>query len=197
VAFDRGSSYGRGAGATPGRAWAIDALAILAASACAPTIVANPGAGAGSASQVVDATGATITTDDGTILVIPPGAVTQPVTITIGLSSSPVPLTQATAVTAAHVFGPAQTFSAQVCITLAFEPELLPDGLTAQDVVLFAAATGSGNYQPLPTSVIDASHVMGTTNQFSATIFAAYNGAAHADADGGATCDASDGGEGG
>jgi hypothetical protein len=179
--------------------WGTSAIAALLA-ACTPTINANRGTPAGGASQVVDATGGTVTTDEGTTLVIPPNALSSQVTITIALDPSPVPITQATAVTAAHVFGPAGiTFNEPVCITLAFEPELLPQGVTENDVVLYAAPPGSGNYQPLTTTAVDATHVMGTTNQFATTVFAAYGGATEipADAAGAPNCDAGDGGDAG
>jgi hypothetical protein len=175
------------------------AIAALLAS-CVPTINANRGTPAGGASQVVDATGGTVTTNEGTTLVIPPKALSSQVTITIALDPAPVPITQATAVTAAHVFGPdGITFKVPVCITLAFEPELLPQGVTENDVVLYAAPTGSGAYQPLPTSAVDATHVMGTTSQFATTVFAAYGAAAEipADAAGAPSCDAGDGGDAG
>lgn len=141
-----------------------------------------------------------MTTNEGTTLVIPPKALTAQVTITIALDPSPAPLTQATAVTAAHVFGPdGVAFQVPVCITLAFEPGLLPQSVTENDVVLYAAPPGSGAYVPLPTVAVDATHVMGTTQAFAATVFAAYGGATEIPADAAAapSCDAGDGGDAG
>lgn len=175
------------------------AIAALAAS-CMPTINADRGIPAGGASQVVDPSGGTVTTADGTTLVIPPGALTGQVTITIALDPSPVPLTQATAVTSAHVFGPDDvTFAMPVCITLSFEPRLLPPGKTERDVVLYAAPPGSGDYQPLPTVFVDETHVMGSTTHFAETVFAGYGNVQEfaPDAAGAPNCDAGDGGDGG
>jgi hypothetical protein len=181
------------------------AIALVAlASACIPTIVANPGPAPGRASQIVDSTGATVSTDDGTSVVIPPLALKTPVTITIDLApDAPLP-SQATSVTTPHVFGPAETpFHYPVCLTLAFEPEILPKGFDEGSVVLYAAyPAGSSSYVELPTYAVDARHVMAMTSQFSMTVVAAYGGAREQVPDGGVpVCnggpDGGDGGDGG
>ncbi|HEY1691328.1 MAG TPA: hypothetical protein VGG39_04160 [Polyangiaceae bacterium] len=149
----------------------------------------------GTASQLVGAGGAVVTTNDGTSVLIPPNALSTDVTITIGLAPDASPLQGATPVTAAHVFGPpGQTFAVPVCITLAFEPGLLPAGTTERNVVLYAqpvppaedagdagdagndeadAAPALTGYVALPTFAADASLVTGMTQQFS-TIMAGY-----------------------
>jgi hypothetical protein len=163
----------------------------------------------GTASQLVGAAGAVVTANDGTSVLIPPNALATDVTITIGLEPDASPLQGAVAVTAAHVFGPAgQTFAVPVCITMAFEPGLLPSGVTEQNVVLYAQpvpATGDAGdagevgdagdaepdagpaptgYQPLPTFAVDASVVTGMTQQFS-TIIAGYGSALEVSGDAG------------
>jgi hypothetical protein len=146
----------------------------------------------GTASQLVGAAGGVVTANDGTSVLIPPNALASDVTITIGLDPDASPLEGAVAVTAAHVFGPAgQTFAVPVCITLAFEPGLLPSGVSEQNVVLYAlpvppsADAGDAEpdagppltgYQPLPTFAAGASLVTGMTQQFS-TVLAGYGSA--------------------
>jgi hypothetical protein len=68
--------------------------------ACSST-VATPGTGA-SASQTVGASGGTVTASDGTEVVIPPGALTSNVTITIAANPSAPALTQATPLKCSH-----------------------------------------------------------------------------------------------
>jgi hypothetical protein len=166
--------------------------------ACVPTILLQNGPPAGGASQVVDQTGGVVTTNEGTTLVIPPGALTAQTTITITLRPDAAAPAGVTPVTAAHQFGPeGQTFLVPVCITLAFEPELLPAGTTEQGVVLYSAPQDGGpnDYQPLETSAVDRSHVIGMTTHFS-NVVAAYGGAQELPPDAGVVgCDAGDGGD--
>lgn len=119
-------------------------------------------------SQTVGATGGTVTASDGTSVVIPAGALPGDVVITIALNGQAPPLTVAQSVAPAHVFGPeGQQFAKPIQVTLAFDPANLPQGATAADLVVYTAPQGSSNYQPLPTTVADASHVTGTTTHFS------------------------------
>lgn len=147
---------------------------------------------AGTASQIVGAGGGIVTADDGTTLLIPPMALASDVTITIGLDPSPAPLTEARALTPAHVFGPeGQTFLLPVCVTLAFEPGLLPEGATEANVVLYTTLPEAGGYEPLPTMATDPDHVTGMTTHFS-TVMAAYGEVLEVDAGmDGDTCDGS------
>jgi hypothetical protein len=167
--------------------------------ACVPTILLQNGPPAGGASQVVDQSGGVVTTNEGTTLVIPPGALTAQTTITITLVPDATAPSGVMPVTAVHQFGPeGQTFLVPVCITLAFEPELLPAGTTEQDVVLYSAPQDGGpsDYQPMTTSAADPSHVIGMTTHFS-NVVAAYGGAQELPPDAGVvSCDAGDGGDG-
>ena len=165
------------------------------AAACTVQTILPYGSGppAGTASQVVGAGGGVVTADDGTTLLIPPMALMNDVTITINLDPSPPPLTQARQLAPAHVFGPeGQTFLLPVCVTLAFEPGLLPAGATEANVVLYATVPDAGGYEPLPTMSADGMHVTGMTTQLSETM-AAYGDVLEVDAGpDGDTCDGSD-----
>jgi hypothetical protein len=131
----------------------------------------------GSASQIVGAGGGIVTTNDGTSLFIPPGALTADVTISIAIDSSAAEPTPARALGAAHVFGPeGKTFLQPVCITLSFEPAMLPQGTSEANVVVYATVPDAGGYEPLTTVPSDPAHVTGMTTQF-ATVVAAYGSA--------------------
>ena len=146
----------------------------------------------GAASQVVGASGGIVTANDGTMVLIPPMALAADVTITIGLDPSPVPLVGPQVLTPAHVFGPeGQTFAVPVCVTLSFEPELLPKGATEANVVLYSTMLDAGGYEPLESMAADATHVTGMTSHFS-TIMAGYGSVTEVDAGAdGASCDGS------
>ena len=148
---------------------------------------------AGTASQIVGAGGGIVTANDGTSLLIPPMALMNDVTITIDLDPTPPPLAQARSLTSGHVFGPeGQTFLLPVCVTMSYEPGLLPEGVTQANVVLYATVPDAGGYEPLPTMATDATQVTGMTMQLS-EVTAAYGDVLEVDAGpDGDTCDASD-----
>ncbi len=79
-------------------------------------------------------------------------------------------------------------FAVPVCITLSFEPGLLPPGTTEENVVVYseAAEDAGGGYVPIPTFAADPSHVTGMTSEFS-TMTAGY-GSAEEIPDGDAGC---------
>ncbi|HEY3818738.1 MAG TPA: hypothetical protein VGL81_16320 [Polyangiaceae bacterium] len=147
----------------------------------------------GTASQVVGAGGGIVTTNDGTTLLIPPNALSADVTITIGLDATPPELSVAQTVTSGHVFGPAgQTFAVPVCITLSFEPRLLPEGGTEENVVLYQTRVPGPGYGLLETMATDRTHVTGMTTSLSEVV-AAFGQAREVDAGpDGDTCDGSD-----
>jgi hypothetical protein len=154
----------------------------------------------GSASEVIGPTGGLIATDEGTTVIVPPNALDASVTIAVALNASAPPLTQARSLTTAHVLTPeGQTFGVPVCVTLSYEPELLPAGMTGQNVFLYSAPQDSGDYQPVPSLAVDPTHVMGMTTHFS-NVFAAYGGEGGQELPLDAGCvllDAGDGGDGG
>lgn len=168
--------------------WVLLALAAVAVGCTIQTIFPyGTGPAAGTASQLVGAGGGVVTANDGTSVLIPPNALASDVTITIGLEPDASPLTGATSVTVPHVFGPpGQVFALPVCVTMSFEPGLLPQGTTEQHVVLYAQAPedAGGGYVPLPTFAADPTHVTGMTTELS-TMTAGYGDAGELDDDGG------------
>jgi hypothetical protein len=152
------------------------AVGALVAVACTVETIQPYGSGqlAGTASAIVGAAGGIVSADDGTTVFIPPGALSGDVTITIGLDATVPDVTLVHPVTASHVFGPVgQTFAVPVCVTLSFEPGLLPQGTTENNVVLFTEVLDAGSYDAIPTLSGGPTQVMGLTTQFS-TMFAAY-----------------------
>ena len=154
--------------------WALT-VGVAAVVACVQTILPL-GPTPGTANEVIGPAGGTLSTSEGTTLVVPPDALDENENITIALNPSAPPLTQATPLTAAHVFGPeGLTFATPVCMTLAYEPQLLPDGATGQSVFLYSAPYDSSVYEPMPTMPVDPTHVMGMTTHFS-NVVAGYGG---------------------
>jgi hypothetical protein len=122
---------------------------------------------AGTTSQDIGANGGTVTAPDGTTVVIPPGALTQDVTITITPNPYAPALTQAQPLAVAHLFGPeGQRFLKPVSVTVEFDPSSLPPGATAQGVSVYTAPSNSNFYQTLPTTVTDSTHVTARTSSF-------------------------------
>jgi hypothetical protein len=157
--------------------WVLLMLAAVAVACTIQTIFPyGTGPQAGTASQQVGAGGGLVAANDGTSVLVPAGALSSTVTVTIGLEPDAAPLTGATSVTTPHAFGPTgQAFARPVCVTLSFEPGQLPQGTTEQNVVLFAQAPedAGGGYVPLPTFAADPTHVTGMTSTFS-TMTAGY-----------------------
>jgi hypothetical protein len=143
------------------------ALAVFC-TACSPASNGfDPRMDGGLTSQVVGASGGTVTSDDGTSVVIPPGALTQDVTITIAANPYAPTLTQAQSLSVAHLFGPeGQKFLKPVTVTLEFDPASLPPGATEQGVAVYTAPMNSNFYQTLQTSVGDSTHVIAQTTEF-------------------------------
>jgi len=118
-------------------------------------------------SQVVGASGGTVVANDGTALVIPPGALTQDVTITITPNPNAPPLAQAQGLAVAHLFGPeGQLFLKPISVTLQFDPTQLPPRASAQGISVYTAPRDSNFYQALSTMVTDATHVTAQTTAF-------------------------------
>jgi hypothetical protein len=166
--------------------------ALLVATACTVQTIFPFGSAPlpGSASQIVGAAGGIVTANDGTSLFIPPQALPGDVTITIGLDPATAELPDARVLAAGHVFGPpGQVFGTPACVTVSFEPALLPQGTTETSVVLYAPAEDGGGYVPVPTWATDPTHVTATVSQLS-TIVAGYGIAQELDASV-ASCDAS------
>jgi hypothetical protein len=125
----------------------------------------------GTAYQVVGAGGGIVTAVDGTTLLIPPTALTSDVTITIALDPAPPSIQNVQSLTSGHVFGPpGQTFAVPVCITLSFEPELLPKGASEENVVLYATPPDGGPYAPIQTIPASPTQVTGMTSVLSEVV---------------------------
>ena len=102
----------------------------------------------GTASGQVGAAGGFVTANDGTFIYIPPNALQSQVVITIGLAPDAGAPDGATPVGAAHVFGPpGLVFYGPVCVTMTFEPPILPEGTTEANVVV---------YEQVPSPAVDA-----------------------------------------
>ncbi|HUB05894.1 MAG TPA: hypothetical protein VMB50_02780 [Myxococcales bacterium] len=135
---------------------------------CSPNDVGNNNNGT-SASQSVGSAGATVAAGSDASVSISAGILTAPITVTIqpAASSTPAPA-NTTVVGGSYVFGPeGQQFNAPVTVTLAFSSVLMPAGASASSVVIMTAPLGSSTYTPLPTTVVDSSHVSAQTTHFS------------------------------
>jgi hypothetical protein len=145
----------------------------------------------GSASQLVGAGGAVVSANDGTSVFVPPNAVSTDITVTIGLGGVPEHLPKATPLAASHVFGPQwQTFARPVCITASFEPGLLPEGGTENNVVLYVSGGDAQPFVPLPTMASGPTQVTGMTSVLQGPVVVAYGEQEESDA-GEFNCDAS------
>jgi hypothetical protein len=140
----------------------------LLSAACGPPANDDaPRMDGGMTSAVIGASGGTVTADDGTLVSIPPGALSQDVTITIAANPYAPTLTQAQPLAVAHIFGPeGQKFLKAVSVTMEFDPASLPSGATETGVSVYTAPSGSNFYESLPTAVADSTHVTGQTTEF-------------------------------
>jgi hypothetical protein len=117
--------------------------------------------------MVVTPTGAHVTVGDGASIDIPAGALQSNTTIT-GTTTDATAPADTVMVGTPYLFGPEGTqFAQPVTIVLAFDPSKLPAGRSASDVAIYTAPAGSSNYQALPTTLVDGSHVQATTTHFS------------------------------
>jgi hypothetical protein len=175
-----GSAAGSGGSSAGGTGGSSATGAGGSAAAGASGSAGGGAAGAGpTTSQLVDSSGATVTTADGVTLVVPAGALTAATTLTVASDPSAVPstgkivipaggTTTATVVGTPFVFGPeGQTFASGVTITLPFDPSKLPSGTTASSVFIATAPVGSSSFTKLSTNIADATHVSTLTSHFS------------------------------
>jgi hypothetical protein len=151
-----------------GAALAVASVGLGIAAGCTTTSSTSPAASA-PASKVIGSGGGTIGTSDGTAQVdIPEGALPADTTITITPNADAPAPPDSTVVGVAYTFGPqGLTFAKPITVTLAFDPSKLPAGLSPSAIVVFTAPDGTSVYEPLPTSVKDATHVSATTTHFS------------------------------
>jgi ZU5 domain len=174
-----GSSAG-GTGASAPGSGGSSAAGTGGSSAAGASGSAGGAAGAGTAtSQLVDSSGATVTTADGVTLIVPAGALSAATTFTVASDPSAVPstgkivipaggTTTATVVGTPFVFGPeGQTFASGVTLTIPYDPSKLPSGATASSVFIATAPVGSSSFVKVSTNIADATHVSTLTSHFS------------------------------
>jgi hypothetical protein len=111
-------------------------------------------------SAVIGAAGGTLMTSDGSSLVIPPGALSAPLTITMTpADASSVPGGAASG-SVFHLQPDGLQFLLPATLTLTVDPAMLAAGATASDVGIFTAAIGeTSSAYLLSTSVVDPTHV--------------------------------------
>lgn len=190
---------------TATRARAAACIGLLAG--CSKSSAAAPGAtGVDAATTVVNglvgASGGSLYAPDGTGVSVPAGALVVDTTLSLEASPlEPVP-TMATIVGTPTLFGPEGIqFEGTVSVTMSYNPQLLPAGSLASDIVVYTAPAGTQAFQALPTSVLDGSHVLTTTTHFCVLVAAVPEGvgamdggadAEMADSEAAATADAGD-----
>jgi hypothetical protein len=175
-----GSAGGSGGSSATGTGGSSAAGAGGSAAAGASGSAGNGAAGAGpTTSQLVDSSGATVTTADGVTLIVPAGALSAATTFTVASDPSAVPstgkivipaggTTTATVVGTPFVFGPeGQTFASGVTLTIPYDLSKLPSGATASSVFIATAPVGSSSFVKVSTNIADATHVSTLTSHFS------------------------------
>jgi hypothetical protein len=115
--------------------------------------------------QMVGASGGTVTTPGGVKVDIPPGALQSDVQITVAPSTGPLP-SEGTVVGPAFTFGPAGTlFSLPVTITLPVQLSALGSTPMAE-VQVAGAPDGQTTFETFNAFAIDDSHVQALTQHF-------------------------------
>jgi hypothetical protein len=126
--------------------------------------------------MTITPSGGAVSLADGTAVSIPAGALTASTAITLATQPSTPVIDGSVLVGSVYRFGPEGTqFAAPVTVTLAYDPQKLPNGAAASDVVIFTAPAGSSSFTALATSVVDATHVSATTTHFSDFVAAVKN----------------------
>jgi ZU5 domain len=114
--------------------------------------------------------GGSLTTQSGSGVTIPEGALTQDVTISVASApkAPPVPSTLGKSAGEILLFSPeGQKFQKPVTVTLAVSAGSLPRGATEQDVVIATSEESPVKYSTLQTTVKDSKHVQADTTHFS------------------------------
>jgi hypothetical protein len=120
------------------------------------------------ASREIGPSGGLIVLPDGASISIPSGALAREVDIRIEVDSSAPPLDDGTPTGVTYLLGPeGQQFDVPVTVTLPFDPNQIPSGESASDVVVFTAPRESSDYQPMTTKLVDSLHVSVETSHFS------------------------------
>ncbi len=114
--------------------------------------------------------GGSVTTLDGTGVVVPEGALASEMTITVESAPNPpkVSSSEGQSVGQTFLFRPeGAQFLSPVTVTLAFDASGLPASKTANDIVILGSPSASQSYAALATKVSqDGHHVQARTNAF-------------------------------
>jgi hypothetical protein len=147
--------------------------AVAACSGSSGEPIAHPETGGTQAPKPVQSTvgnsGGKVTNTEGSGVEIPSGALPNDVDVSVKAAPPTTSTPQnSEPVGTPYVFGPSGVqFAKPVTIVLAFDPSKLPAGSSPTDIVVFTAPDGTSNYQPLKTSIRDATHVAAETTHFS------------------------------
>ncbi len=115
--------------------------------------------------------GGSVLNAEGVGVTVPPGALPEDVTLTVTSTPDALPPPKADAVGTPTTFGPSGLqFAKPVTVVLTFDPAKLPPGIDASRIVVFTAPDGTTNFEPLPTTVVDATHVSAQTIHFSVLV---------------------------
>jgi len=118
--------------------------------------------------------GGSVLLADGSGVVVPAGALAARVNVTIGLTpgAAALPSSDWIAAGSSYLLGPeGQVFLKPVTVTLAFDPSRLPADLLGDGIsVVTSPATGTPDYSPLPTTIVDSTHVSAQTTHFSIVV---------------------------
>jgi hypothetical protein len=119
----------------------------------------------------VGAEGGTVSSSDGTSVVIPQGALAMSSSITIN-SVNVTPPAGSVQVGPAYDFGPeGTTFTTPVTVTLPFDSSKIPSGRTSSNIVIYTAPRGSSNWTALQTT-LSGNTVTTSTNHFTTYVAA-------------------------
>ncbi len=119
--------------------------------------------------EVIGQTGGTVDTGAGTKIQIPDGALGGDTEITMLATPDVAGPASSSLVGPVFTFGPEGTqFATPVTVTLPFDSARLPDGATADDILVLTAPAGTTDFKVLPTQVsADGQHVEALTSHFS------------------------------
>ncbi len=132
------------------------------------------GSASGPPGKQIGPEGGSVLLADGSRVDVPAGALATGVSVTIGLtpSAAALPSSDGIAAGSSYLLGPeGQTFLKPVTVTLAFEPSRLPADVPGDGIsVVTSPATGTPDYSPLPTTIVDSTHVSAQTTHFSIVV---------------------------
>jgi hypothetical protein len=131
----------------------------------------------GAAVGVIGPEGGRLSVGNGSSLDIPPGALAQPTRITmVPAPYNPMAVASFPGGTTYMLQPEGLVFAQPVTLTLAFDPDALPEGTTPNDLAIFTAPTGTFDHEYwLDSRLADSRHVVANTIHFSCDYVAATN----------------------